>query len=240
MGSSYFYLEFLLAWLYLLKDAGYSNPALFALEYTLVPEATYPTQVQEALAGYKYVLSLVDDSSRICVGGDSAGGTLVLSLLLCLSDYSSLKKQMPGLAVLISPWTTILSTQNQNTSSDYLNANSLHTYGSQYLGETASAEDPLASPGHCKDLSWWRRASPSCGWYVIYGSEEVFAPDTRDLAQKLERAGVHVSSHEEPMWIHAWPVVKLFLCNKQDERLSGLRKIVKATTARIERRQARA
>ena len=99
MGSSYFYLEFLLAWLSLLKEAGYENPALFALEYTLVPEATYPTQVQEALSGYKYVLSMIDDPSRIVVSGDSAGATLILSLLLCISGYSSIKDKMPGLAI---------------------------------------------------------------------------------------------------------------------------------------------
>lgn len=49
MGSSYFYIEFLMAWIHLLKSAGYANPALFALEYTLVPEATYPTQTQKHL-----------------------------------------------------------------------------------------------------------------------------------------------------------------------------------------------
>ena len=111
MGSAYFYLEFLLVWVSLLKDAGYDNPALFALDYTLVPEATYPTQVQQALAGYKYVLSIVDDPSHICVSGDSAGATLILSLLLCLSDYTSLRNKMPGLAVIISPWAAIISLQ---------------------------------------------------------------------------------------------------------------------------------
>ena len=235
MGSAYFYLEFLMAWISLLKEAGYDNPALFALEYTLVPEATYPTQVQQTLAGYKYVLSIVDDPSHICVSGDSAGATLILSLLLCLSDYTSLRDKMPGLAIIISPWAAIISSKNQNTPSDYLNAETLHLYGSQYIGTKASADDALVSPGRCKDLSWWRRASPTAGWFFIYGAEEVFAPETRDLVDALRKANVDVIRHEEKGWIHAWPVVKLFLCNTQQERQSGLRRIVEVTAGRIHR-----
>lgn len=233
MGSAYFYLEFLLVWLSLLKGAGYENPALFALDYTLVPEATYPTQVQQTLSGYRYCLSIVDDPSRICVSGDSAGATLVLSLLLCLSDYSSLKKKMPGLAVVISPWAAIISPKNKNTPSDYLNAESLHLYGSQYIGDKASVDDSLVSPGRCKDLSWWRRASPSAGWFFIYGAEEVFAPETLDLVALLRKADLQVEEYGEPGWVHAWPVVKLFLCNSREERTSGLRRIVDVTAQRI-------
>lgn len=234
MGSSFFYLEFLLVWLTLLKQAGYANPALFALEYTLVPEATYPTQVQEALAGYKYVLSLVDDPSRIVVSGDSAGATLILSLMLCVSGYSSLKNKMPGVAIVISPWATIISPKNKNTRSDYLNAESLHLYGTQYIGKNGSQDNALVSPGRCNDLSWWRRASPSQGWYFIYGAEEVFAPETKELIAQLQKADVKVEEYEEEGWIHAWPVVKLFLCNKQEERQSGLQRMVDVIASRIE------
>lgn len=233
MGSAYFYLEFLIVWMSLLKAAGYENPAVFALEYTLVPEAIYPTQVQQTLAGYKYVLSMASDPSRIVVSGDSAGATLILSLLLCLSDYSSLKKSLPGLAVLISPWAAIVSPKNQNTPSDYLNAESLLLYGRQYVGPRGSSDDSIVSPGRCKDLSWWSRASPTGGWFFIYGKEEVFAPESKDLVSLLYRAGVHVTEHAEKGWIHAWPVVKLFLCNSQEERLSGLKRMVNVITERI-------
>jgi acetyl esterase/lipase len=237
MGSAYFYLEFLLAWIDLLKDAGYQNPAVFALEYTLVPEATYPTQLQETLAGYKHCLTLVEDPSRICVGGDSAGATLILSLLLCLSDYSSLKKKLPGLAIIISPWATIISEKNKNTASDYLNEDSLRLYGSQYIGKSGSAKDALVSPGTCKDISWWKRASPSQGWFFLYGAEEVFQPETEDLISLLKNTGAKVSEYEEEGWIHAWPVVKLFLSNEQEDRQAGLRKIVDVTADRISRRK---
>ncbi|KAI7279871.1 alpha/beta-hydrolase [Hortaea werneckii] len=235
MGSAYFYIEFLLAWVSLLKsEGGFSNPALFALEYTLVPEATYPAQVQQTLAGYKYCLEIADgEPQKICVSGDSAGATLILSLLLCMTDYANMRSKLPALAIPISPWATIISDKNQNTPSDYLNAESLHLYGSQYIGTKASAKDALVSPGACKDKAWWRRASPSKGWFFVYGAEEVFAPEAKDLIALLRDVGAKVEEHEEAGWIHAWPVVKLFLCNRQQERLGGLRSMVKVMEAKM-------
>ena len=83
MGSSYFYLEFLIAWLTCLKDRGYKNPACFALEYTLVPDATWPTQFEQTRSAFKFLRDSFGEgsASRICVSGDSAGATLVLSLV---------------------------------------------------------------------------------------------------------------------------------------------------------------
>lgn len=233
MGSSYFYMEFLLAWVTLLKEAGYRNPALFALEYTLVPDAVYPTQLQETLAGYEYVLSIARDSTRICVGGDSAGATLILSFLLYITDHSELRHQHPGLAVMISPWVTVVSPNNRNTPSDYLNAGSLEAYGRQYIGSKVPVDDTLVSPGHCKDVQKWVEASPEKGWYFIFGSEEVLGPETRALISLLEKTGKSVRFHEEKGGIHAWPVASLYLGETKEERLHGLQDIVRVIHDRI-------
>lgn len=161
MGSGYFYLEFLLAWVSLLKEAGYRNPVIFSLEYTLVPDAVYPTQLEQTFTGYEYVRKIIGDPSRICVAGDSAGATLMLSLLLHMAEQPDCEIRKPGYAVLISPWTTLFSTRNRNTASDYLDANQLHKYGRQYAGTEENLNNPLVSPGVCKDSIWWARASPS-------------------------------------------------------------------------------
>ncbi|KAF2751090.1 alpha/beta-hydrolase [Sporormia fimetaria CBS 119925] len=233
MGSSYFYMEFLLAWVRLLKEAGYKNPALFAPEYTLVPDAVYPTQLHETLAGYHYVLSIAQDPSRICMGGDSAGATLIMSFLLHLSDHPELRGQRPGLAVMISPWVTIVSSANKNTASDYLNAESLELYGRQYIGSKISVDDAMVSPGHCTDTSRWAECSPRKGWVFLYGSEEVLAPETRSLIARLERAGMEVTCDEEEGGIHAWPVAALYLGETREERLKGLRYVVRAIRERV-------
>ena len=228
MGSAYFYLEFLLAWVSLLKAAGYRNPAIFSLEYTLVPDASYPTQLEQTAAGYDFVCSVVKDSSRVCVSGDSAGATLMLTFLLYIAElrkeYIDLK---PGYATLISPWTTLYSPKNQNTPSDYLNSDSLHLYGRQYAGSDERLDDPLISPGVCKDESWWAKASPTAGFGIVFGSEEVLGPELREMIALLRKSGCAVSVREEPGAIHAWPVVTMFLSDTKTERQKGLKDLVK-------------
>ena len=234
MGSCYFYLEFLLAWVSLLKEAGYRNPAIFSLEYTLVPDAVYPAQLEQTVTGYEYVCKVIGDPSRICVGGDSAGATLILSLLLHIAKQSDNENRRPGYATLVSPWTTLLSTQNRNTASDFLDVNQLHVYARQYAGSEEKLHDPLVSPGVCKDGSWWAKASPTKGYCILYGSEEVFGPELRGLIRLWRKNGCAVSVREEPGAIHAWPVASMFLCETQAERQKGLRDIVKMIRQAIE------
>lgn len=222
MGTSHFYLEFLIAWVRVLKDLGYSNPCIFTLEYSLVPDRIYPTQVQQVLSGYQYLLSKVDDASRICLSGDSAGGTLILSLLLYHGFADGWKKDRPGLAVLISPWVTIVSPENRDTPSDYLNMASLHRYAQQFVGTDASVDNPLASPGRCEDPASWRRASPVEGFACFYGSEEVFQPEISRWLRLLRKAKCACDEWEEPAWVHAWPIVAFFTGESQKEQLRGL------------------
>ncbi|KAL1839937.1 hypothetical protein VTJ49DRAFT_981 [Mycothermus thermophilus] len=224
-GSPYFYLEFLLTWVSVLRGAGYANPAIFALEYTLVPDATYPTQVDEALKGYEHVLAEVKDPSIVVVGGDSAGATLMLCLLLRLGlgadveaeDWDrdneeegivdpnaadkkpALRLPKPALAVLISPWPTLVSDRYRNTAIDYLDAEQL-----------------------CRDVSWWKRASPSKGVFVTYGTEEVLAPETEMLVDMLKKAGALAGVEAVLGGIHVWPVAAMFLVRSKKDRIAGL------------------
>ncbi|KAK3401019.1 Alpha/Beta hydrolase protein [Sordaria brevicollis] len=228
MGTAYFYLEFLLTWLTVLSAYGFKNPAIFALEYTLVPDASYPTQIREAIEGYRYVLKVAGDPGIVCVSGDSAGATLILSMLLHLSCNDPEAKRygiglpMPGLAVLISPWTTLISPRHTNTTSDYLDAEQLGRYGKQFSGNEISWDNPLVSPGCCHDAEWWRRASPEKGIFIAYGEEEVFAPEIHDLVERLSEAGLWVESDVEQAGIHAWPVASLFLSTVREKRLKGV------------------
>jgi acetyl esterase/lipase len=236
MGSTYFYLEFLMAWITCLQGRDFRNPAVFALDYSLVPDATWPTQFEETRQGYKFLSNFMEDTGRICVSGDSAGGTLILSLLVSLNKQSTLGR--PGLAVLISPWTHLFSELNRNTPSDYLDRDALHLYARQYVGEAPINDDPTApscpqdeerevfsttdkliSPGLNVH---WRDASPQKGFCIVHGSEEVFAPGIQQMVKHMRQDGVSVRVKNEDGGIHAWPVVNLFLGESRAERLKGL------------------
>jgi acetyl esterase/lipase len=241
MGSSYFYLEFLLAWLSMLSEVGFQNPAIFALEYTLVPDATFPEQLHEAIAGYDHVMSMVGDESKICVSGDSAGATVLLALLLHLADRgldqdklnesSAWRMPKPRMAAFISPWVTLVSERHQNTASDYLEGGNLHRYAREYAGKQARIDDPLMSPGNCRDVSWWKKACPDAGIYFAYGAEEVFAAEIERVVKFLEENQVKVYSNEEAGGIHAWPVAALFLASSINDRQKGLKGIVQYVRA---------
>ena len=221
MGSSYFYLEYLVAWATALKARGFKNPAVLALEYTLVPDAVWPKQYQETEAGYKFLTeSMGMPASRICLAGDSAGATLIMSLLLHKAQLGMAEHERPGFAILISPWTHLVSDMNQNTPSDYLDRDSLHLYARQYARKESLVHGDIISPGLSR--GYWRKAAPIHGFYIMHGAEEVFAPGIQETVKNMKLDGADVTVYREPAGIHAWPVVNLFLGESRDERLKGL------------------
>ena len=232
-------------WHSLLLKAGYQNPAVFSLEYTLVPDGVYPKQVNEVIHGYNHVLDVAKDPSKVVVGGDSAGGALVLSLLQVLGAQGSSQRMrgvpaggrgglpnpqqpalpLPRMATLISPWVTLVTNLHCPSSIDYLDRQTVWNYAYQYAGELMINQNP-ASPGSCTDDNLWRASSPERGIYAIYGEEEVFAPDIENFLKRQERIGIEVRSDKIEGGIHAWPVASLFMSSTEERRLHGLRCIV--------------
>jgi acetyl esterase/lipase len=257
LGSCYFYLEFLLAWHHLLVEAGYKNPAIFAIEYTLAPDQMYPKQVTELLHGYNHVLDWVEDASRVCVAGDSAGATLMLNLLQELGAQSCSQKHksvdsavgrrlgpsaslpLPNLAVLISPWVTLVAEDLHRSSRiDYLDRQTLWTYAYQYAGDNKVHKYP-ASPGNCTDMGLWKAASPRHGYFVTYGEEEVFAPDVENFLKQQTSLGINAEWLEFKGEVHAWPVVSLFLSDSIEKRLQGLKAIMGEVSKRFDKQPTR-
>jgi acetyl esterase/lipase len=70
--------------------------------YRLAPEHPYPCQLDDALRAYRWLLDAGTAPSQLVLAGDSAGGHLVLVLLLALKAAGL---PMPAAAVAISPWT---------------------------------------------------------------------------------------------------------------------------------------
>lgn len=69
----------------------------------MAPEDPHPAAVVDALAAYKYVLSLGVPPSKIVLAGDSAGGGLTYATAIYLRDNPTFAPQVAGLAP-ISPW----------------------------------------------------------------------------------------------------------------------------------------
>ena len=55
-----------------------------ALDYRLAPEHPFPAAVEDAVSGYRYLLSRGIRPGRIAIAGDSAGGGLVVAAMLAI------------------------------------------------------------------------------------------------------------------------------------------------------------
>jgi acetyl esterase/lipase len=73
---------------------------VFAPRYRLAPQFPFPCGLQDCLAAYLYLLT-VQEANTIVLAGDSAGGGMILALLVLLRDQGI---PLPAGAVLISPW----------------------------------------------------------------------------------------------------------------------------------------
>lgn len=63
------------------RDAG-KDFSIFAVSYTLAPNARYPTQLTQAVEALRYILNSTSRSpSQILLGGDSVGGNLAIGVL---------------------------------------------------------------------------------------------------------------------------------------------------------------
>lgn len=73
---------------------------VFAPKYRLAPQFPFPCGLHDCLAAYLCLLS-IQDPSTIILAGDSAGGGMVMSMLVTLRDRGI---PLPAGAILISPW----------------------------------------------------------------------------------------------------------------------------------------
>ena len=79
----------------------YTGLNVLGIQYSLAPEIPYPAALQDAVAGYKWLLSNGYDPNDIIIGGNSAGGGLSVAVLLKMKE---LELPLPKAAILISPW----------------------------------------------------------------------------------------------------------------------------------------
>ncbi|KAK0506944.1 hypothetical protein JMJ35_010644 [Cladonia borealis] len=164
--------------------------SIFALDYHLAPEFQYPTQLDEAKAAYDYLLrDMAIPADRVVVAGDSAGGHLVLSLLVDLHQRSSRPK--PGGAMLFSPWVSLHHTPSTNAYTDVISAAFLRATARRFLGPARSDRketrtDPLLEFLNPHPEIEWDAVLPSWLW-VSAGTNEIMFDDIVKLTQALEK-----------------------------------------------------
>jgi epsilon-lactone hydrolase len=181
-----------------------SKRRLFALDYRLAPEHRFPAAVEDAVAGYRWLIAQGIDPSRMTVAGDSAGGGLALALVMRLRDMG---ERLPASVVCMSPWTDMIGDSKSivaNSERDpFFCTDDVERYARVYLGDQ-SRKDPLASPLH-GDFS----GLPPLLLHV--GESEMLLDDGRGVHEKMLATGgsseLRIFPEVPHAWQFGWPLV---------------------------------
>ncbi|TWF78310.1 acetyl esterase/lipase [Pseudonocardia hierapolitana] len=196
--------------------------------YRLAPEHPYPAAVDDVVSAYLALRDAGHPPQRIAVAGDSAGGGLVMALVLRLRAAG---EELPGSIGLISPWldldlTSPLLAVNAGTDA-MLDPNWLPDAVDRYLGvagpRAAGAEqgqiDKRQIDTVLRPLDADLAGLPPV--HVIAGGDEVLLGDSDTLVARIRAAGSRVDYlRAEGLW-HAFPVFAGML-READEAVAAL------------------
>lgn len=181
-----------------------SGTRVFAIDYRKAPDDPFPAAVDDAAAGYKYLLEQGISPSAIAIGGDSAGGGLTFGTLLRLRDEGV---ALPACAVGLSPWTDLAGTGETlvtNLKSDLMIPGDHILEAADHYLQGQSNTQPYASPHYGNHVGL-----PAT--LIQVGAPEVLLDDSRRLAQSLKRAGVPVVLEIWKGMPHVFPVLARFM-----------------------------
>jgi epsilon-lactone hydrolase len=156
----------------------------FALDYRLIPEHPFPAQLDDALAAYRWLLETGTDPLNLVVAGDSAGGNLLLALLLSLRDSGM---PLPALGVGICPWTDVGNggeSMTRNEPFDWVEK-AMAVRWAQWLCRDADVRNPTVSPVRA-DL----KGLPPI--YIQAGEAEILFDMIRAFADRAHEQGADV------------------------------------------------
>jgi epsilon-lactone hydrolase len=186
------------------KIAEAAGITAFAFEYRMAPEHIYPAAVEDAVAGYQYLLAEGYKPEDIIIGGDSAGGGLSAVTLLKLKE---LNLPLPAGAVLLSPWGDLEGAGESNKiprrRDSVLTNEALVWHGKLYAG-TADLHNPFISPIYGD----YTGLPPIM---IQVGAVELIHSDSVRIAAKAEAAGVKVELVEWGHTFHVWQMYDLIL-----------------------------
>jgi acetyl esterase len=175
--------------------------ATVSVDYALSPEARFPQALQECAAVVRHVAregaAWGLDSSRILLGGDSAGGNLALATALLLRDTGGPKPAgiVVGYPVCDSRFDT--PSYREFGTGHGLTREKMAFYWSVYVPHDADRAHPLAAPLRA-DLT----GLPPV--LVLLAELDVLRSEGEALAAKLREAAVPVEMEIYPGVVHGF------------------------------------
>ncbi|HVN91647.1 MAG TPA: alpha/beta hydrolase [Candidatus Binataceae bacterium] len=195
-----------------------SGATVLGLNYRLAPEHAFPAAVDDAVAGYKWLLAQGIKPSKIAVAGDSAGGGLTAATLVAIKDN---KLPTPAAAALLSPWVDMEglgeSMTTRSAADPVVQKAGLLGMAAAYL-QGQNAKSPLAAPLYA-DL----KGLPPL--LIQVGDAETLLDDAIRLNDRAKAAGVSTKLEVWPEMIHVWQLFASFLPEGQ-QAIDGIGKFI--------------
>ena len=181
-----------------IRIARAARAQVFSVDYRLAPENVFPAAVEDAIDAYRYLVSHGTMPHRIIPVGISAGGTLVLDLLISARDRGL---PLPPAGICMSPVVNMLfagESVKKNLDNDWLTPERLNAIQTVYLAGH-DPRDHLASPvfAHLNDLP---------RLYIQAGTHELLLSDIAMFVDKARWAGVPVQFELWEGMFHCWQV----------------------------------
>jgi acetyl esterase/lipase len=197
-----------------------SGCAVVTLDYRLAPEDPFPAAVADATAAYRQLVAEGIAPDRLAVAGDSAGGGLVMALLLALRASGT---QLPAAAACLSPWVDLTqsgaSYRELVDRDPMLSKEDLDVLATAYLAGT-DARTELASPLFADDLS----GLPPL--LIEVGAHEVLLDDATRLAERATAAGNDATLTVWPEMIHVFQAFPGAILPETDLSVAAIGKFV--------------
>jgi acetyl esterase/lipase len=194
--------------------------AIFAPSYTLTPHAVYPQAFGECVEATRYILEGVGKDKDVVIGGDSAGGQLVVAVLSHVSGHQhsnsalvkplDLKGKKLKSAIVIAPWASSDS-KKFPTAHELSYTDTVSPYIASYwsgLYKNGRDDDEFIVP-EIAEPSWWSGLGNSLeSLLVLVGEHETLRDIIKSWFSKVEQGWQggnarlvvgEAESHDEPL-----------------------------------------
>lgn len=174
--------------------ANKANVVVVFVNYTLSPEAKYPTALEQAYAVANWVAqngqSINVDSSRLAVVGDSVGGNLTAALTLLAKERGgpSIRFQVLFYPVTDSNFDT--SSYRKYAEGYWLTREGMKWFWDNYTSNETNRKEPTVSPLQAS-IEQLSGLPPGL---LINGENDVLCDEGEAYALKLLRAGVRMTA----------------------------------------------
>lgn len=179
-----------------------ANCVVVSVDYRLAPEHKFPAAADDAYAAAKWVVengpSIQVDSSRVAVGGDSAGGNLAAVVSLLARDKNEIDLAYQLLIYPVTNYSYETVSYRDNADGYLLTKDSMVWFWDHYLRDAEDGKNPYASPLRTEDLS---NLPPTL---VITAEFDPLRDEGEDYAQRLKEAGVQVEETRYNGMIHGF------------------------------------